>query len=382
MFLSSGKTFKSFADQRCLSFECDLSLSNTSGNSSIGVTRIGGVSGIEVSLFNFQSGKMMDSTNNFVYSYSANDNIKISGNVCSGLFGYFVNDKPIRPRNRLCSTCFTTTTLDNFFVSTTGTNVTFSLDLKADLIPSVSIQFPFAPYKTGENISGYLINNNSEIWRSFKVFSGRSSFYNNLGYKINNQLNGNKIAAGSSGLFLIEYDFSDNRFSVNENGEVADLSGILYFETDFGAFEKEVFIPLYKSPNYSIDVSAGFTGFNSPTSFSWSYILSRQACSGASYEITVKKDFWVDDVPLSGLVTAETGQFLNGRTLQSSSLFFNQALDQYKGTGFIPASGCLNTSFFEISHSIFYNFINIDNKNQTILSLSGITEPFFFERIF
>jgi hypothetical protein len=380
MILSSGKIFKSFADQRCFSFECDLSLSSTSGNTSIGATRTAGPT--ETVLFNFQSGKILDSTNNFIYSYSANENIKISGNVCSGLFGYYINDQPIRPRNRLCSACFTTTTLENFFISTSGAEVDFSLNINIDVKPSFSINFPFSPYITGSNISGYLSNTSPIFWQSIKVFSGNSVFFDNSAYKINQQLTGVKIAPGSSGLFLVNYDGSDNRFSIDESGNVSDLSGVLYLDTNFGRVEENVSIPLFKSPNYSVDFSAGFTGANSFTGFLWSHILSRQACSGISYQIIAKKGFWVDSVPMSSLVKVETGQFLNGRILTGVEIFFDSVSDQYRATGFLPSSGCFDSSSFEIDHSVYYNFINEQNKNEIILSVSGINEPFYFERIF
>lgn len=382
MILSSGKIFKGFAGQRCVSFECNLLLNNTSGTTNIGLTRAGSPSSVETVLFNFQSGKIIDSTNNFVYSYAANENIKISGNACSGLFGYYINDKPVRPRNRLCPTCFTTTNLEDFFISTTGTTVDFSLDLNIDLFPNFSIEFPFQPYLTGSNISGYLKNQSSNSWQFIKVFSGYSSFYNNFGYKINQALTGIRINQNSSGLFLLEFDGSDNSFSIDETGAVAPLSGVVYLETNFGLLEKEVSVPLFKSPNYSINLTEGFTGANGPTGFLYSHILSRQACSGISYEIRVKKGSWVDQVPLSGLVKAQTGQFLNGAILTGIDLFYNNIQGQYLATGFIPASGCLDNSSFEIDHSVYYNYFYENSKNEIILTLSGINEPFFFERKF
>lgn len=382
MILSSGKIFKSFAGQRCVSFECNLLLNNTSGTTNIGLTRAGSPSSLETVLFNFQSGKIIDSTNNFVYSYAANENIKISGNACSGLFGYYINDKPVRPRNRLCPTCFTTTNLEDFFISTTGTSVDFSLSLNIDLVPDFSIEFPYQPYLTGSNISGYLINKSPNAWQFIKVFSGYSSFYNNFGYRINQNLTGSKINPNSSGLFLLEFDGSDNRFSINEDGVVASLSGIIYLETNFGLLEKQVSIPLFKSQNYSINLSEAFTGQNGSTGFLWSNILSRQACSGISYEIRVKKYNWIDQFPLSGLVKVQTGQFLNSRTLTGVDLIFNNIQDQYLATGFIPASGCLDNSSFEIDHSVYYNYLYENTKNEIILTLSGINEPFFFERKF
>lgn len=374
--------FKSFADQRCLSFECELSLSNTSGTTSIGATRVAGLSSSETVLFNFQSGKVIDSTNNFIYSYSANENLKISGNICSGLFGYYINDEPVKLRDRLCQSCFTTTNLENFFISTTGVSIDFSLKINVDTKPSYSIEFPFSPYLTGSDISGYLLNESQESWRRFKVFSGDSVFLNNSSYKLDPKLTGVKINPGSSGLFVLKYDGLDNRFNVDETGKVSDLSGVVYLNSDFGLIEQSVSVPLFKSPSYSIDFSEAFTGFSNPTGFLWSHVLSRQACSGALYQVVVKKGFWIDQLPLSSLVRAETGQFVNGKPLTGVGVFYDGLLDQYRSTGFIPSSGCFDGSSFEIDHSVYYNFINEQNKNEIILSVSGINESFYSEKRF
>ena len=107
MILTNGNIFKGFAEQKSFSFDSSISLENTTGVSSISVSGEGGRFG----LLSFKSGRIYDPIGRFIKCYSPNEEINISGNFSSGVFGFFINNIPVSLNSTVCSSSLS---FDNF----------------------------------------------------------------------------------------------------------------------------------------------------------------------------------------------------------------------------------------------------------------------------
>lgn len=105
-----GLMLRSFAEQKFFSFDLDISIQNSSGVSSVGISGDNG----RFNLFSFNSGRMFDGLNRFIGTYSAAEQMEISGNFRSGVFGYYINQIPVCLNYNLCSPSFS---FDNFIFS-------------------------------------------------------------------------------------------------------------------------------------------------------------------------------------------------------------------------------------------------------------------------
>jgi hypothetical protein len=240
MLLSSGNIFRSFAEQVSFSFNCDyLFKDNLSGASSIYV------SGDDAScvLFSFVSGRVFDCHGRFVRSYSPFEALELSGNFCSGNFGYYINNVPICLSSKLSSD---SSSFDGFIFSTSGCPVEFSLNVFGQSKPLYELEFLGNNIISGSPITGLLKNISHDSFQSFKVFSA-SSFFPTYGYSLSSDMSGVKIKPGDSAEVVLsfldrgefsEYASSDGTFALN---------GDLTFNTNFGAINIPVGITLNSS---------------------------------------------------------------------------------------------------------------------------------------
>lgn len=369
MFLSSGILYKSFADQANFSFNFDLNISNSSGISNLSIS---GESG-RFSLFDFRSGRINDCKNRFVRSYSPEEQLNISGNISSGNIGYYINNYPVSLNTNLCANNFT---FDNFYVSTTGANINFNLDLWGASLPSYSGNFSNNPIITGSKITGYLVNNSKNTWQGFKIFSTSSSFVND-NYSISSNLTGRKIKQGASGEMVLNFDGGTN-FRIDSNKQALPLTGDIYLSTNFGDINIPVSVPLKASPSYYINLYLLSSGNNTQgTENSWSYNLERQACSGTRFEFKLLKDRWYDVYnDFSGSFIINSG--FNNESYSGSLIKYNNSKNAYVGTGYISGAGCSGSDIFNTRFDILHDNKSGILNNRMIYIISGIDENFLF----
>ena len=237
MILSSGSIFRSFAEQVSFSFNCYyLFKDNSSGSSSISVSG----DGASFALFSFVSGRVFDCRGRFVRSYSPFEALELSGDFCSGNFGYYINNVPICLSSELSSS---SSSFDNFIFSTSGCSVDFSLNVFGQSKPLYELEFLGNNIISGSQITGLLKNISHDSSQSFKIFSA-SSFFPTYGYSISSDMSGVKIKPGNSAQVVLsfldrgefsEYATSDGTFALN---------GDLTFNTNFGVINIPVGIKL------------------------------------------------------------------------------------------------------------------------------------------
>jgi hypothetical protein len=369
MFLTSGTMFRGFADQANFSFNLDVSLSNTSGISAMSIS---GDSG-RFNLFNLNSGKIYDCKNRFVRSYSSDEKLNISGNISSGNIGYFINGYPKSLNSNLCSNNFT---FDNLFISTTGCNVDFSVDIWGESIPSYSGNFNNVPILTGLPITGYLVNNSTNNWQGFKIFS-TSYYFPNDDYSITSNLTGKKIKQNSSGQIILNFN-GGTTFRTDSNKQAYPLTGDINLSTNFGDIILPINIPLKASSSYYINFYLLSSGNNPEgTGNFWSYNLERQACSGTRFEFKLTKDRWYDIYnPFSGSFIINSGY--NNGSYSGSLINYISGKNAYVGTGYISGAGCSGSDIFNTKFDILHNNKSGVLNNRMIYTISGIDENFIF----
>ena len=117
--ITDSPLIRSIANQRSFSFDLIATFSNPTGECLIGF------SGNENSYFKFESGKVYDFDNRYVYGYVQNTPIAISGNVVSGTYNYFINQRPICLLGQLN----TGTYYSGFYINPSDVTVDFNLNL-------------------------------------------------------------------------------------------------------------------------------------------------------------------------------------------------------------------------------------------------------------
>ena len=340
MILQSGIKYRSFSEQSSFSFSLDASPYSWSGNSVFGISGSGGA----IDLFKFQNGRLIDPLNRFVYSYSNNDNIGISGNYSSGNFGYWINGNPIALNLNIANQ---SRTFSEVYVSTSKAALDFDVNIYGYKLPTYNFSFIGSPFLTEKTISGLFLNTSSESFSSFRVFSGEASF-NYSGYGFSGLSSNFNLQPGKTGSFLFRYSGDGSDYSLSESSGINPLTYNLLFYTSFGTINQTGTLNLNYNPLYFIDFYSVNSGFNQTTSnYFWSYYLDGKLCTGSPFIFKLEKisgfnykntktGFLEFTGSGTGIVSGNiygTG-FLNGRL--SGSLKTNQ-LDYY-GSGLNPVS--------------------------------------------
>jgi hypothetical protein len=370
MFLTSGSMFKSFAEQSCFSFSSDIEISNSSGRSTIAIS---GESGL-FNLFYFNSGKIFDCKNRFVSSYSPNELFDISGNFCSGNFGYFINNEGVSLNSNLCSSNFS---FENLFFSTTGAALDFSVDIWGSQFPSYSLSFD-KQFITGSNVTGYLKNTSQYPSQSFKIFSGNAYFPNGDDYYLSSNLTGLKIKQNNSGQIVLNFG-GNSSFTTDEFKQAVPVSGDLSLETNFGGVKLPLYINLKAADEYNINLNLIDYGSTATGNY-WTYSLQRQACSGTRFEFQLREQKWNDSVyPFSGSFIINSGY--NNGNYSGSLIPYNVSKSAYIGTGYLSGAGCSGSDIFNTKFDILYNNPGEIHYNEIKYTISGIDEPFLFSAV-
>jgi hypothetical protein len=154
----SGYNYRSFFEQTGLSFNLTASLNNLSGSGEFGFSGQNNQIG-----FKFNSGRIYDFEDRYVFSYLEDSNFQISGNLDSGSYSYYINNNPV---------CFNgiknNFKIKNFYVET-DQNTILDIDLKIygqnpDYNLTINDKYIVDTFLTG------VINNKSLL--DFRIFSG------------------------------------------------------------------------------------------------------------------------------------------------------------------------------------------------------------------
>jgi hypothetical protein len=313
----------------------------------------------------------LDCKNRFVNSYSPNEVFNISGNFCSGSFGYFVNNKSISLNSDVCPSNFS---FENLFFSTIGASLDFSIDIWGDQTPSSSLYFN-NKFLTGSNVTGYLKNNSPYSYQSFKIFSSNVNFPNGEDYYLSSNLTGLKIKPNSSGQVVMSFG-GNSSFKIDENKQALPVSGDLLLNTSFGALSLPVYIDLKSSPEYNINLDLEASGSLLTGNF-WTYSLKRQACSGTRFEFQLLPQAWYDPYYAFSQSFIINSGYDNG-DYSGSLIPYNMAKSAYLGTGYLSGAGCSGFDVFNTRFDILYDNKSGIQYNSAKYVISGIDESFLF----
>jgi len=280
MILESGIKFRDFSEQPAFSFNLDLSLSSSSGNSSFGISGSNG----GYDLFKFNNGRVFDPLNRFVYSYSKSDAVSLSGNFRSGVFGYYINNNPIALNVNVCNPSYT---FKNIYLSTKDSTMDFNVNMYGYKVPSYDFAFSNTSFLTGNSITGAILNTSNDSWSSFKVFSGNASF-SYSGYKFQSVPASSEIPHGQSGLFSFNYSGAGSEYTISASTGVEPLSYNINLYTNFGLVNKTGLLNLRYSPFYFIDFYRYSTGYINNT-YSWGYYLDGITCNQLPFTFKLEK---------------------------------------------------------------------------------------------
>ena len=241
MNITSGSQYRNFASQNEFNFSFSVTNSTSSGISNLGFS---GSNGESLNLFRFQSGKIFDFNNRYIWGYNPREEINISGNIGPQYLNYFINTQPVclfSPHG--------TGYYDNFYINTNNSTVDFDFFINGTL-PAYSFEYDNS-LEMIENLTGYIKNTSYPLEKSFKIFSGEI-FNINLEYDLDS-FNSGIISGGTSGQFILK----PVNVSVSETTS-GNLTLLLY--TNFGTISQDISFNVYPSPIYFTDFITGYTG--------------------------------------------------------------------------------------------------------------------------
>jgi hypothetical protein len=188
----SGNNTLSISEQTGASFLVNLSLDNINGLCDLGFT------GVNQSInFKFTNGKIFDPENKLVYTYNANENIKLSGNINTSGYDYYINDYYL---SNISSKSYTK--FDRFYFNTSGCTGITELYINGDR-PNYKLDFNNF-YYVRENITGFISGNQN---LNFKIYSGDIISPANSSFSINTIPSFNQNISGQKYNIIVTPDF-------------------------------------------------------------------------------------------------------------------------------------------------------------------------------
>lgn len=240
MIIDSENVYRSIAGQKEFSFVLEVINSNTSGSFNFGFS---GVSG-EFDLFKFNSGKIYDFNNRYVWSYNPQEQVNFSGNIGENFVNYFINDIPVCLFSPYQSTYY-----NHFYAKSINVNTELEFYLNGNT-PVYELIFP-ETVMNGTNFTGIILNKNLEPEADFKIFSGDvfnvNSRFNSPTFNFKN------ISGGSSDTLVLSSE-------PLELLERKNVNFILNLQTNFGEIVQDIQTTIVPIPVYLIDFVTGFTG--------------------------------------------------------------------------------------------------------------------------
>ena len=207
----SGENHRSIPETRNFSFYSSFS---PEGKTGVGLFALSGEN--KKIQFDFESGRIIDPSGRYVYSYGDLGPIEISGDVETTGYSYYINNEPfaygnIKDNFKLQKFCYDSTGMKFSLVDT---------EIRGTA-PSYYLEFPDSFIISGYH-TGYLVNSSSDL--GFKVLSAKplgdfSGFWNVTSFD-------KTIAPSSSGKIVVQ-DLSGA--FLYQNNEYS-----LVIDTDFG----------------------------------------------------------------------------------------------------------------------------------------------------
>jgi alpha-tubulin suppressor-like RCC1 family protein len=235
MIITSGTQYRTLAAQNEFNFKLTFTNSTSSGISNFGFS---GSTGESLNLFRFQSGKILDLNNRYVWGYNPREEITISGNIGLGYCNYFINNNPVCLYTPRGSGYY-----DNFYVNTVNSIIDYDFFINGT-IPNYN--FEYNNKIISSNIfTGYL-KNLSPREKSFKVFSA-SITNSEIEYLLESFPTGILISGADSKSFTLKS--SGLLFLDSIINETSTLS----LNTNFGTITKDLFFSIYPGPVYFTD---------------------------------------------------------------------------------------------------------------------------------
>jgi len=282
MNFTGTSLFRSIASQNEVSYNLNVTLPNVSGSTNFGFSGDDG----RYNLFNFKSGNLYDINNQNIWSYNPNETILISGNIGPNYSNYYINDNIIclfSPKNN--------SYYKFFYINTVNTSVNFDLKINGSVFPDFRLNFPFDNL-IGNNITGYIINSNSNQNFSFQFYSGQSfgqNYYNLVKYPTG------FISGSRSGELVFNYNtgIDPGLFSSGLSNNVL-FNGYLLINTNFGTFNYPYNIygrskPIYY--NELITLFTGITGSFPNIFYNYTYNYQVVSSSGDTNVSIILKNF-------------------------------------------------------------------------------------------
>ena len=166
----SGNNTLSISQQTNASFLVDISLDNINGLCNLGFTGVN-----ENVNFKFTNGKIFDPENKLIYTYNANENIKLSGNINSSGYDYYINDYYL---SNISSKSYGK--FNKFYLNASGCTGSTEIYINGDR-PNYKLDFNNF-YYVRENITGSISGNQN---LNFKIYSGEIISPANSSFSIN-----------------------------------------------------------------------------------------------------------------------------------------------------------------------------------------------------
>jgi hypothetical protein len=211
----SGEHYRKIGNAKRLSFYASgFYIDSLEGTGALGFSGEWQTTGRQLE-FSFESGKIIDPENRYVYSYLPNEPFSISGDIYDTNYQYFINDVPI---------CYVgvkeQNVIDNFYIHTNGCKINTDFYVSMDK-PSYYLTMGNSFSVTGVmNVN--VTNNNPGL--PFTVFGGEFSGGDNfstinLPIKIVN--NANVIVSGRSD--VVTGDYSDELTLKTSIGDIKTI---------------------------------------------------------------------------------------------------------------------------------------------------------------
>ena len=310
MIIYSGTKNRSIAAQNQFSYSFDGLMSNSTGISNIGFS---GDSG-NINLFKFSSGKIYDIENRHVWSYNPNQSINISGNIGTGHTNYYVNNNLVCLFTKKPNAFY-----KYFYINTDKTTVDFNLKINGNTGSLYSFVFPFTNY-VGDQITGYLVNQNPNLNFSFEIFSGES--FAQQYYTLTTVPTG-FVSGSKSGQLILTYTstgIDPNIFS-SGNDSITGIQGYFIFNSNFGNFPYSFAIPVLPKPLYYADLIQIFTGVSGTSPFiyyDYSYNFQTKSSGDQNVFISLNNftghsgNLYNSGFAATGIISGSGSKFIEG----------------------------------------------------------------------
>jgi hypothetical protein len=210
-----GNNTLSISDQTGVSFLIDISLDNINGQCNLGFNE-----NTQSVNFKFINGKIFDPEGNLIYTYNPNENIKLSGNINSNGYDYYINDYYLSNNSSKSYQIF-----NEFYLNTSSCIADTDIYINGNR-PNYKLDFNNL-YYVRENITGFISGDNA---LNFRIYSGDIVYPANSDFLISTLPFFYEEISGSKRTIVITPDFETTQdLYLNKTGEF-----IFKLYTNFG----------------------------------------------------------------------------------------------------------------------------------------------------